>query len=83
MIAQVLHSTMLKRFYQSTNSFQFPRLFYKQWQFNPAVAIASLIIHAYKRRAVLNAQNADVAQTTVGVTYLRSMINMKNDTCPL
>ena len=32
---------------------------------------------------VLTAQNADVAQTTVGVTYLRSMTNVKTDTCPL
>ena len=44
------------------------------------MAIASLTINAYKRRSVLTAQNADVAQTTVGVTYLRSMKNVKTET---
>ena len=48
-----------------TNGFKFSRLLYIQLQFNPAVAIASLIMKAYKRRPVLNAQNADVAQATV------------------
>ena len=47
------------------------------------MAIASLIIHAYKRRAVLNAQDAGIAQTNVGVTYLRYMKNVKTGTCPL
>ena len=50
---------------------------------NPAVAVASFIIHAYKRRSVLTAQNADAAQTTVGVTYLRSMENVQTKTCAL
>ena len=49
----------------------------------PAEAIASLIMNAYKRRAVLNAQNVDVAHTTVGGTYLGSMEIVKTDTCPL
>jgi hypothetical protein len=43
----------------------------------PAVAIAVSIINAYKRRAVLTAQNADVAPTIVGVAYLRFMKNQK------
>ena len=41
------------------------------------MAIASLIINAYKRRSVVTAQDADVAPAIVGVTYLRLM-NMKN-----
>ena len=40
-------------------------------------------MNGYTRRAVLNAQNTNVAQTTVGVTYLRSMRNVETDTCPL
>ena len=32
-----------------------------------------LIIDAYKHRSVLNAQDADVAPTSVGVTYFRFM----------
>ena len=68
---------------KQTNLFQFSRLLYKQWQSNPAMAIASLIINAYKRRSVLIAQAADVAQTTVGVPYLRSVKDEKTDTCPL
>ena len=32
-----------------------------------------MIINAYKRRSVLIAQNADVAQASGGVTYLRFM----------
>ena len=47
------------------------------------MAIAYLIISAYKRRSVLTAQNADAAQTTVGVTYLRSMENVQTNTCAL
>ena len=43
------------------------------------MAIASFIIHAYKCRAVLNAQNADVAQNTVGVTHLRFYEYVKTD----
>ena len=74
---------MSKLLSQTTNSFQLSRLCYKQWRFNPEVAIAYVVIHAYKRRMVLNAQNADVARTTVGVTYLRSVENVKTDTCPL
>ena len=36
--------------------------------------ISSLfIMNANKRRSVLTAQNADVAQTSMGVTYLRFM----------
>jgi len=66
-----------------TNLFQFSRLFRRQWRTNPAVAIAVSIINAYKRRAVLTAQNADVAPTTVGVAYVRFMKNTKNDTCAL
>ena len=54
-----------------------------QMRFNPTVAIASLINNAYKRRAVLNAQDADVAQTTVGVTHLRSTTTKKAGTCPV
>ena len=50
-----------------TYVFQFSRLVYGQWRSNPAMAIASLIINAYKRLSVLTPQNADVAQTTVGV----------------
>ena len=45
-----------------------------------AVATASLVINAYKRRSALTAQNADVAPTTVGVTYLRFMKNVKTRT---
>ena len=62
-----------------TDLFQFSQLHvrYKQWQSNPTVAIASLIIDAYNRRLALIAQNADVAQTTLGVTYLQSMKNVK------
>ena len=67
------HFTRLKRLLQTTNSFQLSRLFRIQWRQNPAVAKAATIINAYKRRAVLNAQNADVAPTTVDVAYLRFM----------
>ena len=53
-----------------TNVFQFSRLFHTQWQRTPAVAASVLIINAYKREAVLTAQDADVARTNVGVTYV-------------
>ena len=83
MIAQVLHCTNIERLFDITHLFESSRLFRKPWQQNPAVAIASLIIHAYKRQLVLTAKNADVAPTTVGVTYLRFMTNVKHDTCGL
>ena len=63
--------------------FQLSRLFHRQWQTNPAEAIASLIIDAYTRRAVLSAGNADVLPTIVGVAYLRFMKNVKTDACAL
>ncbi len=66
-----------------THVFQFSRLLHLQWRTNPAVAMARLIVSVYKRRAVLNAQNADVAPTIVGVAYLRFMKNTTNDTCAL
>ena len=47
------------------------------------MAVASVIINAYKRRSVLIAQNADVAPTIVAVAYLRFMENTKTDTCAL
>ena len=47
-----------------THLFQFSRLFRRQWRKQPAVAIASLIINADKRRTVLIVQNADVAPAT-------------------
>ena len=83
LIAQVLHFTKLKRLLDTTHLFQFSRLFRTQWRTNPALAIASLIIDAYKRRSVLTAQNADVAPTTMGVAYLRSRTNVETDTCAL
>ena len=46
----------------------------------PAVAIPSLVINAYKHRSVLTAQDADVAQTTVDVTYVRFTENIKTQT---
>ena len=77
------HFTKLKRSLHTTNLFQFSRLFRRQLRQNPAVAIAVSIINAYKRRAVLTAQNADDAPPTVGVAYLRFMENTINDTCAL
>ena len=74
---------MFTRLLHNTHLFQFLRLFHKQWRINPAVAVAMLIINARKHRAVLTAHNADVAPTTVGVTYLRFMKNVKADTCVL
>ena len=71
------------RFLDITHVFQLSRLLHIQWRNNPAVAIASLIIHAYERRSVLFAQNADVAQTTVGVAYSRFMKHVETDTCVL
>ena len=79
LIAQVSHFTMLKRLLDITHVCQFSRLFHRQRRTKPAVAIAMSIINAYKRRAVLIAQNANVAPTTVGVTYLRFM-KMRNPT---
>ena len=55
----------------------------RQWRQNPAVAITSLIIDAYKRWSGLIAQNADVRPTIVGVTNLRFKTNEKTDTCAL
>ena len=72
MIAQVLYFKLLKRLQYIISLFRFSRLRCSQWRSNPAAPIASFIAHAYKRRSVLSAQNADVAQTLVGVTYLRS-----------
>ena len=51
--------------------------FILQWQSH------LFIMNAYKRQAVLNAQDADVAQTALGLTYLRSMENVQTETCPL
>ena len=82
-MAQVSHFTRLTRWLNITHLSQFSQLFRTQWREHPAVAIASLIIHAYKRRSVLTAQNSDVAPTIVGVTYLRSMKNVDTDTCTL
>ena len=74
----------LKRLLHITNVFEFSRLFHIQWRKHPAVAEALSIINAYKRRAVLIAQNSDVAPTTVGVAYLRFMKNArKSNTCAL
>ena len=80
-IDQMLHFTWIERLLDITH-FQLSRLFREQCR---AEAVASLIINAYKRRSVLIAQNADVASTTVGVTYLRSMKHVfkTNDTCAL
>ena len=83
LIAQVLCFMRLSRLLNITHVFQFSRLFRKQWRQHPAVAIAMLIINAYKRRTVLTAQNADAAPTIVGVTYLRFMKNVKTDECAL
>ena len=83
MNAQVSHFTRLERLFCITRSFKLSRLFRKQWRTNPAVAIASFTTNVYKRRSGLTAQNADVAPTTVGVTYLRFMENVKTDTCAL
>ena len=80
MIVQVSYFIRLKRLLEITHLFQLSRLLYRQWRSIPAVAMASLIIHAYKRRS---AQNADAAQTTVGVTHVRSIKNEKIDTYPL
>ena len=66
-----------------TNLLQLSRLLYRQWRSNPAMAIALLIINACKRRSDSTAQNADVALTTVDVTYLQSMNNVITDACPL
>ena len=77
------HFTRLNRLLHNTDVFQFSRLFHRQWRTNPAVAVASLNINAYTRRSVLTALNADVAPTTVGVTYLRFMENVNIYTCPL
>ena len=74
---------MLERLLYITQRFQFSRLVRRQWRTIPAVAIASWILNAYKRRSVLTAQNADDAPTTVGVRYLRLMINVETDTCAL
>ena len=74
---------MVKRLLDTTDVFQLLWLFHKQWRNKPAVAIASLIINAYKRRSVLTAQDADVALTTVGVAYLRFKKHVKSDTCAL
>ena len=80
MIAQVSYLKSLERLLDITNLFEYSRLFRKQWRNSPAVAIASLIINAYKRPSVLTAQNADVAQTTMGKTNVRFMTNMKIQT---
>ena len=45
---------MFKRLLHITHVFQLSRLFHRQWRTNPAVAIASLTINAYKRRVVLS-----------------------------
>ena len=45
------HFMWLKRLLHMTHVFQFSRLFHTQWRNKPAVAIAMLIITAYKRRA--------------------------------
>ena len=82
LIAQVSHFTMSKRLLVITHLFQFSRLFHSGEQ-KSAVAIAVLIINPYNRRAVLTAQNADVAPTIVGVTYSRFMKNVKTDACAL
>ena len=74
---------MLQRLLEMTHVFKFSWLFHTQWRKTPAVAIAVLIVNAYKRRAVLTAQNADVAPTIVGVPYLRFMKNVKTYTCAL
>ena len=63
--------------------FQFSRLLYTQWRSNPAVAIASVVVNAYKNLSVLIAKDADVAQTIVGVTYLRFMKNVQTNICAL
>ena len=83
LIAQVSHFTRLKLLLDMTHVFQFSRLFHRQWRTQTAVAIAVLVINAYKRRAVLTAQNADVAPTTVDVTYLRFMKSVNTDPCAL
>ena len=79
----MLYFTKLNRFLDITNVFQLSRLFRNQWRTDPAMAMASLIINAYKRWSVLIAQNADVAPTTVGVTYLRVFKKVETDTCAL
>ena len=71
LIGQVSYFKRTNRILDMTHVFQSSRLFHRQWRKRPAVAIASFIINAYKRRSVLNAQNADVAPTTVGVAHLR------------
>ena len=69
--------------FDTTHLFQLSRLLRKQWRTNPAMAVASLVIDAYKRRSALSVQNADVALTTVDATYLRFMTKVKTDTCAL
>ena len=83
MTAQVTYFSMAKRLLGMTHLFQLSRLLYQQWQSNPALAIASLIINAYNRQSVLTAQNEDVALTIVGVTHLRFKKKVKTNTCPL
>ena len=74
---------MLKCLFDITHVLKFSRLFRRQWQKHPAMAIPSLIINDHKHRSILTAQNADVALTTVGVTYLWFMKNAKAYTCAL
>ena len=50
---------------------------------NPAVAILSFIINAYKPQWVLTAPNANVAWTSVDVTYFRFTKSEKTYTCDL
>ena len=74
---------MLKRLLHMTHVFQLSRLFHKHWRTIPVVATGVVCVNAYKRRAALTAQDADVAPTAVGVTYLRFTQNEKTDTCAL
>ena len=66
------HFTLLKRLRHITHLIKFSLMFHNQ-RGKPAVGTTVLIINAYKRQAVLIAQDADAAPTTAGVTYLRFM----------
>ena len=66
-----------------TSLFHLSRLLYRQWRSAPALAIASIIVNAYKRRSVLTTQDAGAALTSVGVAYLQFMKIVKTNTCVL
>ena len=83
LIVQVSHFTRFEQLLEITQVFKLSLLFRTQWGNNPAVAIASLIINAYKRRSILIAQNADLAPIIVAVTYLRFMKHVQIYTCAL